>query len=128
MPANTPATGSTVKARAVPMPCDAKPAAKPCAAKSRTLSRFISGVTMIAPMMPVAMTKVAVSDGRPPNASDTAIATAAVTDFGAREMTAALGAPNAAAIATAETMATVAPTTSAAAIGNRLRRTIARLL
>ena len=31
-PANTPATGSTVKARAVPMPCEASPAAKPRAA------------------------------------------------------------------------------------------------
>ena len=78
-------------------------------------------------MMPVAMTSAAVSGGRPPRLSETAMATPAVTDLGASETSTTRGAPSAPATATAETIATTAPTTSAAAIGSRLRRTSARL-
>ena len=46
---------------------------------------FISGVTMTAPRMPVAITSTAVSGGGPPSLSMTAIATAAVIDFGASD-------------------------------------------
>jgi hypothetical protein len=90
-------------------------------------SAFIIGVTTMAPITPVAITRTAVSDGRPPARSETAIATAAVTDLGASEMSTTRGAPKAAAMTTAETIATRAPTTSAAAIGSRFSRTSARL-
>ena len=47
--------------------------------------RFIIGVTRIAPMMPVRITRMAVSVGSPPSASAIPIATPDVTDFGASE-------------------------------------------
>ena len=84
-------------------------------------------MTMIPPRMPVAMTKVAVSDGRPPNASDTPIATAAVTDFGAREIS-AVSAPPTRGDRNGGDDGDRRADESAAAIGNRLRLTIGRLL
>ena len=69
------------------------------------------------------MTSTAVSGGAPPSVSDTAIATPAVTDFGASDTSTARGAPSARATRSAETTATNAPTSSAAAIGRRLRLT-----
>ena len=108
------------------MPCEASPTAKPRAAKSLMRSAFISGVTMTAPRMPVVMTSTAVSAGTPPRFSDTAMAMPAVTDFGAIETSTWRGAPKAAAIATADTQATIAPEIRAAAIGSRLAMTKAR--
>ena len=58
--------------------------------------RFINGVTMIAPMMPVRTTATAVSDGSACNDSLMPIATPAVTDFGASDRTTARGKPAAA--------------------------------
>ena len=82
-------------------------------------SAFISGVTMIAPRMPVVMTSTAVSGGRPPSFSDTAMATPAVTDLGASETSTTFGAPSQRAIRTADAMAVIDPASSAAAIGSR---------
>ena len=90
-------------------------------------SAFISGVTMMAPMMPVVMTRAAVSAGMPPRLCEIAMATPAVTDLGASETSTARGTPIAAAMPSAETMATVEPASRAAAIGARSRRTRARL-
>src|SRR5712691_7404706 len=67
------------------MPCAAIPTANPRARKSAMPIRFISGVTMIAPMMPVGTAATAVSDGSACNDSLMPIATPAVTDFGASD-------------------------------------------
>jgi hypothetical protein len=77
-------------------------------------SPFIGGVTTIAPRMPVAVTRTAISGGAPPNDRDTAIATPAVTDFGGSETSTARGAPSDLATRSADAIATGAPTTSAA--------------
>ena len=73
----------------------------------------------------MAITRTAVSGGAPPSGSLTAIATPAVIDFGASAIRTARGAPSALAMSTADTIATIARTTSAAAIGQKLRRTSA---
>jgi hypothetical protein len=83
---------------------------------------------MTAPRMPVAMTRTAVSGGAPPSASVTAIATPAVIDFGASAIRTGRGAPSPLATSTAEAIATVAPTSSAAASGQTLRLTSAKLV
>ncbi len=126
MPAKVPASGCTWKARAVPMPCEASPAAKPRARQSRIFTAFISGVTMMAPRMPVSITSTAVSAGSPPSVSDMPIATAAVTDFGASDTSTSRGTPKAWATSTAEASATTEPTTSAASIGSMARSTTLR--
>ena len=74
------------------------------------------------------MAGTAVSGGAPPSVSETAIATPAVTDFGASDTSTARGAPSACARPGGpETTATSAPTKSAAAIGMILRLIGARL-
>ena len=52
---------------------------------------FIKGVTVIAPMIPVKITKTAVSVGMPPTASEMPRATGAVVDFGARDRNTLMG-------------------------------------
>ena len=79
--------------------------------------RFISGVTMIAPMMPVSTTDTAVSDGSACRDSLMPIATPAVTDFGASDRMIPRGRPAASASTTTETIAVTEPTSSATSIG-----------
>ena len=55
------------------------------ARQSLMRSRFISGVTLMAPTIPVMMTITAVSDGMPPIFSAMPIAIGVVTDFGASD-------------------------------------------
>ena len=126
MPAKVPATSLTWKARAVPMPWAASPAAKPRARMSRIRRRFIIGVTRIAPMMPVRITRIAVSVGSPPSASAMPIATPEVTDFGASETRIGCGMSRSRArpITTARVVAE--PAARAASMGARARRTVAR--
>ena len=81
---------------------------------------------MIAPRMPVEITSTAVSAGSPPNCSEIAMATPAVTDFGASEISVPRGAPSQLAIRIAEPQATTEPTTSAAIIGASARATMPR--
>ena len=78
------ATGFTWNARAVPIPCAATPTAKPRACQSLIRNRFIKGVTVTAPMIPVIIAKTAVSAEIPPMASEMPRATGAVVDFGER--------------------------------------------
>src|SRR5436853_3787946 len=89
---------------------------------------FISGVTMIEPSTPVMATSTAVSVGTPPSMSEMLMATAAVTDLGASEISTSRGTPQIAATATAETIATVEPASRAASIGTALRRTLGQFL
>src|SRR3978361_1190897 len=105
------------------MPWAASPAAKPLARLSVIPRTFISGVTAIAPTMPVRITSTAVNAGSPPSRPEIPIATAAVTDFGAIEVITAGGAPNRRAIAIADTRAVSEPVTNAQAIGRTDRHT-----
>ena len=77
--------------------------------------------------MPVAMTSAAVSVGMPPARSARLMAIGAVTDFGASDAWIARGAPIAAAIATALTIAVSEPQNRAASIGTSAVRTFGRL-
>ncbi|MNL04395.1 hypothetical protein D3C87_1249630 [compost metagenome] len=52
-------------------------------------------MALTAPMMPVAITSTAVSEGRPPIFSDTPMAIGIVTDLGASERTTSGDAPSA---------------------------------
>ena len=87
IPAKAPATSLTCRARAVPIPCEAVPMASPRAGQSRMRRRFRSGGPSEAPRTPVNTTRTAVSEGSPPSSRLIAMATGAVTDFGAMEMT-----------------------------------------
>src|SRR5262245_37056591 len=89
---------------------------------------FINGVTITEPSTPVIATSTAVSAGMPPRWSEMLMATAAVTDLGASEISTVLGTPKAAAIPTAETIATTDPANNAASIGSALRRTVGQFL
>jgi hypothetical protein len=81
---------------------------------------------VIAPRMPVAITGTAVSEGRPPRRSATAMAIGVVTDFGAKEAMVARLAPSSQAMATALATAVAAPTKSARAMGTKAARTESR--
>jgi len=76
--------------------------------------------------MPVAITSTAVSEGRPPRRSATAMAIGVVTDFGAKEAMVARLAPSSQAMATALATAVAAPTKSATVIGSTAVRTASR--
>src|SRR5437899_8190237 len=89
---------------------------------------FIRGVTMMEPSTPVIATSTAVRVGTPPSLSEMLMATAAVTDLGASEISTVRGTPAIAATATAETIATVDPASRAASIGSAFRRTLGQFL
>jgi hypothetical protein len=84
---------------------------------------FMSGVTMMAPMRPVHITRTAVSAGSPPSCSPIPIAMPAVTDLGAKEASTTVGAPKSVAMPSAERIATIPPARRALAIGRRLALT-----
>ena len=73
---------------------------------------------MIAPVIPVVMTKTAVRDGDPPMASDTPSATGAVADFGMSASNMSASSPSATPIPTALSMAASDPATKAAIMGS----------
>ncbi|MNT11298.1 hypothetical protein D3C72_1461710 [compost metagenome] len=81
-------------------------------------------MALTAPMMPVAITSTAVSDGRPPIFSATPIAIGMVTDFGASERTVSGEAPSSQAMPTADTTATTEPATRPASSGNTWVRSL----
>ncbi len=117
MPAYAPAIGFTLKARAVPIPWAATPTAKPRACQSVIDRMFINGVTMIAPMIPVKITRTAVSVGMPPTASEMPSATGAVVDLGARDSNTLIDRSKNCANTMAEPAATVEPATRAHRMG-----------
>src|ERR1700681_1124456 len=89
---------------------------------------FIRGVTTTAPSTPVKTTRTAVKAGTPPRLSDRLMATGAVTDLGASEISTVRGRPSAAPTAMAETIDVAVPAINAASIGSALRRTVGQFL
>jgi len=69
-------------ALAVPIPCEVRPMAKPLAVISFTFIKSKTKVESDAPIIPVAMVIIAVSDGRPSINSLIPMAIGAVTDLG----------------------------------------------
>ena len=122
-PASAPIEALTWNARAVPIPCEATPRAKPPTASCLTRMALNSSGETTAPVMPVAITSTAVSDGTPPSFCDTAIAIGVVADLGPALTAICTEPPNASTIPTAETTAVSEPASSAANIGRNQRRT-----
>ena len=89
----------------------AVPIANPRAGQSFMRRKLRIWGPIMAPRIPVVITRTAVSDGRPPSCSVMPMATGAVTDLGARETSASLDPPSSQAMATADTEAVSDPVT-----------------
>ncbi len=103
------------------MPCAAVPSAKPRTIGSRMRKASNRKRALTAPMMPVAATSTAVSEGMPPIFSAMPMATGLVTDLGANDASVALDAPSAQPTPMAVTVAASVPTTSAPRMGSHRR-------